>query len=318
MSVIIENSGLLTLLQSLDKQENNDDVFVYNGACDRLSFQLVNQLVGNSHDALTLEMTMQPAVIKFTEPTIVAFAGADFTGKTNDREISTNRIYLFDKGDTVRFDSQKRGNRLYMAVAGGIETEGTNVLSSGDELIMKREYTPEHQELFNILRTNGTVNWGIDYYALIEVYISDVYHIVKVPGIDPSVYEQLENNTYSVKNEKNRVAIYLNGSAVDAPVLEADNEVERFGLPGGVFIPENQPVITLNDFDQATTAAHIGTIPSYHMHKLAQKRPGSQLQFKCIDVEDAHANLYAHHLWVQSLFKAINYKLSKELVKEKL
>lgn len=318
MSVIIENSGLLTLLQTLDKQENNDDESVYNGACDRLAFQLVNQLVGNAPDALTLEMTVQPAVIKFTEPTIVAFSGADFAGTTHGREITTNRIYLFDKGDTVKFDTQKRGNRLYMAVAGGVETEGTNVLSSGDELIMKREYTPEHHELFNMLRVNHTVNWGVDYYALIEVYISDIFHVVKVPGVDDAIYEALEKNTYSVQKEKNRVAIYLNGKAVDAPVLEEENEIERFGVPGGVFIPENQPVITMHDFNQPTTAAHVGTIPSYHLHKLAQKRPGSQIQFKFIDVEDAHANLYAHHLWTQSLFKAINYKLSKELVREKL
>lgn len=313
MSVIIENSGLLTILQSLNKEESNEQ-FIYNGACDRLAFQMVNQLVGNPPDALTLEMTVQPAVIKFTEPTIVAFSGADFSGTTNNRTIHTNRIYLFNKGDTVRFDSQKRGNRLYMAVAGGVETEKTNVLSSGDELLMKREYTPQHQELFNILRQNNTVNWGVDYYALVEVYIPDVFHIVRVPGVAPEVYERLESGVYSVVKEKNRVSIYLKGEEIEA----ANDGLETYGVLGGVYIPEDQPVVTLNDFNHATTAPHIGTIPSYHMHKLAQKRPGSQVQFKCIEVEDAHANLYAHHLWVQSLFKAINYKLSKELVKEKL
>lgn len=317
MSVIIENSGLLTLLQTLDKKEN-DDNRVYNGALDRLAFQMANQLVGNPKDALTVEMTVQPAVIKFTEPTIVAFSGADFAGEVNGRILNTNRIYLFDRGDTVKFDSQKRGNRLYMGVAGGIETEGTNVLSSGDELIMKREYTEQHKELFNILRTNNTVNWGVDYYALTEVYISDIFHIVKVPGVDPKIYEQLEKNTYSVHNEKNRIMMYLKGGAVDVAETANGHDIEQYGLRGGVFIPEDQPVITLNDFDQPTTASHVGTIPSYHLHKLAQKRPGSQLQFKCIDIEDAHANLYAHHLWITSLFKAIDYKLSKELVKEKL
>ena len=313
MSVIIENSGLLTILQSLNKK-GSDEHFVYNGACDRLAFQMVNQLVGNPPDALTLEMTVQPAVIKFTEPTIVAFSGADFSGTTNSRTIDTNRIYLFDKGDTVRFDSQKRGNRLYMAVAGGMETEKTNVLSSGDELLMKREYTPQHHELFNILRQNNTVNWGVDYYALVEVYIPDVFHIVRVPGVASEVYANLERGMYTVMKEKNRVSVYLKGDDIDLP----DDDIETHGVLGGVYIAENQPVITLNDFNHPTTAPHIGTIPSYHMHKLAQKRPGSHIQFKCIEVEDAHANLYAHHLWMQSLFKAINYKLSKEMVREKL
>lgn len=119
---------------------------------------------------------------------------------------------------------------------------------------------------------------------------------------------------YTVMKEKNRVSVYLKGDDIDLP----DDDIETHGVLGGVYIAENQPVITLNDFNHPTTAPHIGTIPSYHMHKLAQKRPGSHIQFKCIEVEDAHANLYAHHLWMQSLFKAINYKLSKEMVREKL
>src|SRR5699024_8837500 len=67
-----------------------------------------------------------------------------------------------------------------------------------------------------------------------------------------------------------------------------------------------------------TELTHIGTIPSYHMHKLGQKRRGSKIKFKAIDASDAHAEAYGHYLWVNSLFKAIDYKISKELVKEKM
>lgn len=315
MSLIIQETGLLTILQTLDKEEsstNNE----YNGACDRLAHQLANTLVGNDISAPTIEMTVQPATIKFTEPTIIAYSGADFTGKSGGKDIHANRIYLFNRGDVLEFGDSPRGNRIYLAVAGGIKVESnhSNILGSGDEVVMCREYTDQHQELFNVLKRDSVVKWGVDVYALVEVYISDLFHIVRRPDIPEEFYAKIEDTEYTVIKEKNRVALYLEGAELDAP----ENDIIHPGIKGGVYIAGNQPVVALNDFNQSTSAMHVGTIPQYHMHKLAQKRSGSKVKFKVIDCDDAHANLYAHHMWVLSLFKAINYKLSKELVKEKM
>ncbi|MFC3420303.1 hypothetical protein ACFOLA_13175 [Salinicoccus hispanicus] len=313
MSLIIQESGLLTILQTLDREDSakgNE----YNGACDRLAHQLANQLVGNNPDQPTIEMTLRPGVIKFTEPTIAAFSGAEFKAKSGNRNIYVNRIYLFDRGDELVFGESTRGNRVYLAVAGGIKVEGSNILSSGDEVVMCRNYTAQHDELFNMLKQQHEVNWGVDTYALVEVYLSDTYHLVKRPDIPDAVYAAIEAEEYTVRNEKYRVALYLEGDAVEVP----DTGIEHPGIKGGVYIADGQPVLALNDFNAYTTAPHVGTIPSYHMHKLVQKRPGSKIRFKCVEADDAHANLYAHHLWKKSLFKAIDYKLSKELIKEKM
>lgn len=316
MSIIIQETGLLTILQTLDKEKSTEN-HEYNGACDRLAHQLANTLVGNDITSPTIEMTIQPATIKFTEPTIVAYAGADYLAKCDGKTIHANRIYLFDRGDVLEFGDSPRGNRIYLAVAGGLKVEEnhSNILHSGDEVIMCREYTDQHHELFNVLkRDNHAVKWGVDVYALVEVYISDLFHIVKRPDVPDSFYETIEDAEYTVVKEKNRVSLYLEGSTLDI----ASDDVVHPGVNGGIYIADNQPVVALNDFNQSTSAPHIGTIPQYHMHKLAQKRRGSKIKFKVIDCDDAHANLYAHHLWVLSLFKAINYKLSKELVKEKM
>lgn len=313
MSLIIQDSGLLTLMQTLDPVDSSADN-EYNGACDRLAHQLANRLVGNDVTEPTIEMTLQPATLKFTEPTIIAFSGANFKGTCREREIFINRIYLFDRGDELVFQSKARGNRLYMAVAGGIEVEDSNVLKSGDEVIMRRNYTAHHDEIFNMMNRRSEVNWGVDTYALVEVYLSDTYHLVKRPDVPEEIYEALESGEYTVRNEKNRISLYVDGPEIDLK----NTGVEHAGVKGGLHIADNQPVLALNDFNKYTTAPQIGTIPSYHMHKLAQKSAGSKIHFKCIDAADAHANLYAHHLWKKSLFKAIDYKLSKELVKEKM
>lgn len=315
MSLIIQDTGLLTILQTLNKEvsaTNNE----YNGACDRLAHQLANTLVGNDVETPTIEMTVKPATIKITEPTIIAYSGAEYDAKCGGRDIHANRIHLLNRGDVLEFGESPRGNRIYLAVAGGIKVEEghSNVLKSGDEVTMCRDYTEQHYELFNMLKNNTAVKWGVDVYALVEVYISDLYHIVKRPDVPDEVYKKIENEEYTVVREKNRVALYLEGAELDV----SSQNIIHPGIKGGVYIADNQPVLALNDFNQSTSASHIGTIPQYHMHKLAQKRSGSNIKFKVIDCDDAHANLYAHHLWMVSLFRAINYKLSKELVKEKM
>lgn len=315
MSLIIQKGGLLTILQTVKKQTNaaqkNNE---YNGAVDGLSPMLANKLVGNDVNEPTIEMSAQPAVIQFTEPTIFAYSGGDFVGTVGDEKLVANRIYHVDRGDVLAFEESTRGSRLYLAIAGGIDVEQSNVLKSGDEIMMRRKYTELHDEIFHMMSNKRKVNWGIGTYSLVEVYLSDIYHIVKRPDVPEEVYARLEEREYTVTKEENRIQL-----SVDGQTIEMDNAgVESLGALGGVYLQNNLPIIALNDFADETDLTHIGTIPSYHMHKLGQKRRGSKIQFKAVDADDAHADLYGHHLWVNSLFKAIDYKISKELIREKM
>lgn len=302
MSIIIQDKGLLTTIQSS------------NGAVDSLSPQLANKLVGNSVDADTVEMVVRPAIIQFTEPTVIAFSGAFFKALVGDKTIYPNRIYIFDKGDVLQFTDINRGSRIYLAVAGGIRYEKSNILESGDEIIMCRNYTELHDEIFNMMRNNETVSWGIDTYALAEIYLSDDFHIVRRDDTPDEIYEKLIEREYTIVGERNRFAIYLKGEEIEFDPDRIDN----YGILGGVFIQDNQPVMAFNDFVTSTSLPHVGTIPSYHMHKLAQKTNGSLLKFKVIDAEDAHVELYKFEMWKKTIFKAIDYKIKKELVKEKM
>ncbi|CAD2077985.1 KipI antagonist [Jeotgalicoccus aerolatus] len=315
MSLIIQDAGLLTIMQTVKKQtsteqQNNE----YNGAVDSLSPMLANKLVGNDVEEPTLEMSGQPGVIQFTEPTIIAYSGGDFKGQVNGEKIEPNRIYHMDRGDVLSFRESTRGSRLYLAVAGGIAVEKSNVLKSGDEVTMRRNYTALHDEIFHMMSNKRKVSWGIGIYSLVEVYLSDIYHIVKRPDVPDEVYEQLEEREYTVTQEDNRIQLSVDGQMIEF----AGEDCVNPGILGGVYLNDQLPVIALNDFDAETSLTHIGTIPSYHMHKLGQKRRGSKIKFQTIDIDDAHAETYGYYLWVNSLFKAIDYKISKELVKEKM
>ena len=258
MSLIIQEGGLLTILQTVEKQtkseqKNNE----YNGAVDSLSPMLANKLVGNDVNEPTIEMSGQPAVIQFTEPTIIAYSGGDFNGKVSDDDIQPNRIYHVDRGDVLSFQGSTRGSRLYLAIAGGIAVEKSNVLKSGDEVIMRRNYTALHDEIFHMMSNKRKVSWGIGIYSLVEVYLSDTYHIVKRPDVPLEVYEKLEEREYTVTQEENRIQLSVEGQEIEY----AGTDCVSPGVLGGVYLDNNLPTIALNDFAQETELAHIGTIP---------------------------------------------------------
>src|SRR5699024_3354110 len=206
----IQDSGLFSIVQSLDKQSAPDGQ-EFNGACDRLAHHLANQLVGNKKDELTIEMTVKPAIIKVTEPTIIAFSGAEFTGRCNNQEVLPNRIYLFDRGDVLKFVDTPRGNRIYLAVAVGIEVESTNILKSGDEVVMCRDYTFQHDELFNMLRNRHMVRWGVDTYSLVEVFIFGLFNVCRRRDISYELYDRVESVAFTISTAKNRASLHLAG-----------------------------------------------------------------------------------------------------------
>src|SRR5699024_7395008 len=174
MSIIIQDKGLLsTVVTSSD-------------ALDQLSPQIANKLVGNDVDAKTSEMLIRPAKIQFTEPTVIAFSGALFDVTVGDKTSSAHRVYTLDRGHVLMFHRSERGGRVYLAVAGGMKKSGRNVLESGDELTMRRNYTEQHHEIFSMMRNKPTVSWGIGSYSLAEVYLSDNFHVVRRAGVPES------------------------------------------------------------------------------------------------------------------------------------
>src|SRR5699024_7895461 len=189
MSVIIKDSGLLTILQTVSKtitEDNND----YNGAVDNLSPRLANKLVGNDVYEPTIEMSGQPGAIQFTEPTIFAYSGGDFRGTMNDETVDNNRIYHANRGDILSFVESNRGCCVYIAASRGLSIEYCTVLKSGDEFIMSRYYTSLHDEVFYMMMNKRKVSWGFGVYFIVEVYLLDTYHLVKRPGVPNEVYEQ--------------------------------------------------------------------------------------------------------------------------------
>ncbi|PHH91569.1 hypothetical protein CDD83_11163 [Cordyceps sp. RAO-2017] len=92
------------------------------GPMDHLSFRLANRLVGNDQGAAALECTFQGPTLKFHCDTIVAVVGAEAPVTVDGEPRPSNESFPLQAGQVLAVGSVENGYRMYIAVAGGINT----------------------------------------------------------------------------------------------------------------------------------------------------------------------------------------------------
>lgn len=288
-------------------------------ASDQLAHTLANALVGNALETATLEMTFVPAAIYFDEPTLIALTGADFHAYTKDKSILPYKVHLMEQGDILQFKKAKKGTRVYMAIAGGVQLPEQNklenldgvcgLLKDGDVFELTRNYTAVQKQLFSHLLHKKETSWGIDAYSLSQIYYSDVFHITEAEDAAQLSVEQKEtlvHQTYEVTPHFNRAGFVLESSPIAASI---DTQPKALH-PGAVQLnPEGQLVVLQNELNKVGQFPQIATIAPYHLPKLSQKKPGSNILFKWCTAKERDESLAQYHRWVKSLLIQIDYQL---------
>jgi urea carboxylase len=92
------------------------------GAMDRLALIAANRLVGNEDGAACIEATFLGPEVRFHAPALVAVTGAEMPVKLDGQTRDGWASFAVEAGQTLSFGFLKRGARVYIAVAGGIDT----------------------------------------------------------------------------------------------------------------------------------------------------------------------------------------------------
>lgn len=122
MPLEIIHPGLLTTIQDLGRPGYFHLGIPLGGAMDRLALIAANRLVGNEEGAAGLEAVFMGPEIEFRSDTVIAVCGADMPIKL-DGQVQPGWTSLPVKaGQRLSFDYLKGGARIYIAVAGGIDT----------------------------------------------------------------------------------------------------------------------------------------------------------------------------------------------------
>jgi antagonist of KipI len=121
--MIVRRAGLLTTVQDLGRWGHQGSGVAVAGPMDTFSHRLANALVGNPHDAATLEITLIGPELEFNAPAMVAVCGAEFEVTSNGQRLAASSSTMIPTGSSLRFGRRRAGARAYLAVAGGVRTE---------------------------------------------------------------------------------------------------------------------------------------------------------------------------------------------------
>jgi antagonist of KipI len=278
------------------------------GAMDLVSHHLANLIVGNSTDVATLEVTLMGPTLVFNQACCVCLTGADMQAKLNNKPVARFRPIVIKAGETLTMPLAKEGTRAYIAVHGGFALPlvmgsqstylrsgfgGWNgrALLAGDEVRFNRTLDDAPEKLNKLSNTL----WDTRIYlpsslGAWSLRKSTVRWVKSTtwPEFTRESQQAVLQTTWRVANDADRM-----GFRLDGPKLALSVARERLSEPttfGTIQVPAaGQPIVLMADRQTSGGYAKLGCVASVDLPILAQKKPGDEIRFLPIDVEQAQA-----------------------------
>jgi biotin-dependent carboxylase-like uncharacterized protein len=276
------------------------------GAMDLVSHHLANLIVGNSTDMATLEITLMGPTLVFNQACCVCLTGADMQAKLNDKPVARFRPIVIKAGETLTMPLAKEGTRAYLAVHGGFTlplvmgSQSTylrsgfggwdgRALQAGDEVRFNHTLDDAPEKLNKLSNTL----WDTRIYlpsslGAWSLRKSTVRWVKSTtwPEFTRESQQAVLQTTWRVANDADRM-----GFRLDGPKLALSVARERLSEPttfGTIQVPAaGQPIVLMADRQTSGGYAKLGCVASVDLPILAQKKPGDEIRFLPIDVEQA-------------------------------
>jgi biotin-dependent carboxylase-like uncharacterized protein len=292
--------GILTTIQDLGRYGFSRFGVPPSGALDTFSLRVGNLLVGNREEEACLEITLMGLKIKALEEVVIAITGGDLSPTLNGEPLEIWRTHLLIEGDVIAFKKAQAGCRAYLAVSGGfvvpkIMGSSSTYLSGnfgGLEGRKLRRGDMLHTLDIPLPMDKLGFRFPGDWIPFLEKKVP----LRVIPGpqdehFTEKGFQAFCSSSYHVTPQCDRMGVRLEG-----PKIERRSDVEESiiseGLTSGAIqVPgDGKPIIILTEL---VTGGYtkIATIISTDLPRVAQLKPGDQVQFKPISIEGAHALL---------------------------
>lgn len=298
-SIEVIKPGMLTLVQDLGRYGYQQFGVPVAGAMDQHAAAVGNLLVGNDRSAAVLEMMMLGPELKLGFDGHIALTGADLGPKVNGAPVAMWQTLAVKAGDVLSFAGLKAGLRGYLAVSGGIDTP----------LVMNSRSTYTKAALGGYegraLKAGDQVPVGAGAEGLpvlaiptdkIPVYgtAKDI-RIVLGPQDDAFTEAGIQtflDNVYTVTNECDRMGYRLDGPSIEH--VKGGDIISDGIAFGAIQVPgHGKPIIMMADRQTTGGYTKIAGVISVDLPLLAQSKPGDQIRFKKVTLEEAHGLLKA-------------------------
>lgn len=311
MPIKILMPGPLTTVQDRGRFGYQKSGIPHSGAMDPEAFETGNYLVGNVRGEAVLEFTLFGGSLQFTEETVFALTGADMEPVLNGNRISMNQPYHAFPGEMLSLGLAREGCRTYMAVAGGIEVPvimGSRstyskcgiggyqgrALRTGDMLEV------EHGgRLFSSVADRRIPPRTFSHEITLRVVEGPQAEYFTEKG-----RQTFYHSVYTIEPESDRMGYRMSGAVIES---KNGTDIISDGIPlGAVQVPaQGQPIILLADRQTTGGYAKIATVCSFDIPLIAQGKPGDQVRFLPVSVEESQSMLMQYRKRMDKILKEL-------------
>ena len=297
----VVSPGLLTTVQDRGRIGHQSLGVPVSGAMDLVAFEAANAIVGNPRGTEAFEIAYQGPTLAIERGSLrVAYVGGGALVEIVARSGETRRLPAAQSarlgaGDLLRIGALSGSAIGYLAIEGGIDvppflgsratlTRGGiggykgRALAAGDIVDLQRAEAPVREEV----RLSG-----------LDLRCPKRFRVVMGPQADYFTAEAIAtllSSTYTITAATDRMGMRLEGSKLQHDPALGFDIVSDGIAPGTIQVPGNGlPIILLADRQTTGGYPKIATVISADLPALGRLRPGGQVAFEKVSVEEAQA-----------------------------
>ena len=258
------------------------------GAMDRRAYELINQAFGHSNLPV-FEITLLGPIFMVSGSCQILITGAEFVVTLNGKQIPDYTIISLSSRGILKFERLINGCRTYLGING--QAQVNQWIGSVSPLSGFQKLLPQ-----STLEKNSVIDF--ENFEAIEPNLSipklplpsKLTKIRLLPGPEFRHFNrynilQLLNTTFTIHSQSNTIGLRLEES-----ILKDEQQpkelISSAVFPGVMQIPHNgKPIILLQDAQTSGGYPRIATVVHEDLAILAQLKPGDQLQFQLISLD---------------------------------
>jgi len=284
-------TGLYTSIQDEGRFGVQDQGIPISGALDKSSMRIANQLVGNLPNSPVLEMTLFGPKLKFEGQGQIAITGANMKATLNGKRVENYMTLNIKSGDLLEFHNTDFGCRTYMSIGGQWQVQNwSNSFSALPSLMEEPGLPARLVDDYSFTVAINQTQELISYPERNRPLFSECYVIRVVTGpefdqFEIEVIQDFFDRIFVIHGDSNRMGYRLKDNLQD--YVPSGEEISSGIVIGTVQISNaGKPIILMADAQTTGGYPRIANVVSDDLEIVAQLKPGDELKFMLVSLEE--------------------------------
>lgn len=280
MTLVVEQPGLLSLMQDRGRPNLGHLGVSLSGAFDRTALRQANTLLGNESGDAVIEALGGGLVLRAEDSTVCAITGAVGSITVDDAAAPYGRAFRMQPGQRLVLGPPTTGLRTYVGVLGGLAVAdelgsrsadtlavlGPPALKAGDRLdVGDRHALPDFEDVLPLGRSGDLT---------LDVIVGP-----REDWFTANAVRLLLESRWEVGSASDRIGVRLSGPRLER--ARAEELPSEPCLPGSIQVTaEGQPIVFGPDHPVTGGYPVIAVVVDEDTDLLAQARPGQVIRFR--------------------------------------